>query len=95
MEAYQSVEQQENALHSVLTHQYENYFPLKTWRKRDNDQPWMTPEIKRLLNKKRRAYNQNNIERYRDLNNNAKNKIKQAKKNYFQHTQNEVASISA
>ncbi len=89
IETYQTAEHQENALHAVLNDQYETHFPLKTWRKRDDDQPWMTPEIKRLLNKKRHAYNQGNVRRYRDINFGAKGKIKQAKKDYFETVQNE------
>ncbi|KAK8373198.1 hypothetical protein O3P69_012443 [Scylla paramamosain] len=65
LETYPSIEQQENALHAILQHQYEAYFPLETWRKRESDQPWMTPEIKRLIVKKRNAYNKGNTERYR------------------------------
>lgn len=89
LETYPSIEQQENALHAILQHQYEAYFPLETWRKRESDQPWMTPEIKRLIVKKRNAYNKGNTERYRELNCCAKRKIKQAKHDYFVTTQSE------
>ncbi len=89
LETYPSIEQQENALHAILQHQYEAYFPLETWRKRESDQPWMTPEIKRLIVKKRNAYNKGNTERYRELNCCEKRKIKQAKHDYFVTTQSE------
>ena len=89
LESSPTLEHQENAFHTVLKHQYDTHFPLKTWRKRDSDQPWMTPEIKRLINKKRHAYNQANSERYRELNFCLKRKMKQAKKDYFETVQSE------
>lgn len=84
-----TVEFQENALHATLKCQYESHFPLKTRRKWDTNQPWITPKMKRLINKKRHAHNHGNLERYGNQNYCLKGTIKQAKKEYFEKLQSE------
>lgn len=67
LENMEKVGRQENAFCFVLRHQYRTHFPVKVWRGSGTEQPWITPELNRWINKKRRGYNCVTMGLYRKL----------------------------
>lgn len=89
LENMENIERQENAFCVVLKRQYKTHFPVKVRRERGTEQPWITPELKRWINKKRRACNCVTMGLYPKLSSEWRRKIKLAKFNYFESVHNE------
>ena len=56
--------------------------PARTVRCYPNNKPWVTKEIKAIINRKKRAFRVGNREELRDIQRELKSKIKEAKDSY-------------
>lgn len=66
-------------------------FPLKTRTIKSTDKAWITPHIKRAIRRKKREYARSRkSRRWKELEGNAENKIKEAKQNYLNKVKKEM-----
>ena len=65
---------------SLLSVHYDKYFPEKRQRMSDDNKPWMTTRILRLMDQRRKAYDCGRMVQWRELYFKIKIEVKKAKK---------------
>lgn len=66
--------------------------PKKTVKIFPNSKPWVSKQLKNLLNKKRKAFQEGNLAELNLLKREIKNEIKKAKMNYKEKLENDLAN---
>lgn len=68
-----------------LTDATDRIFPVKSIKVHKTDKPWMTPEIKLLINHRQRAFHSGNNEAWRSLKYKVQQVITNKKRSYYKN----------
>ena len=77
------VVEKSSAMYATINEKIQEFFPSKVTRLHNRDKPWMTPEIKTLINQRQLAFHNKESDRWKVLRNKAKDKIKLAKNSFY------------
>ncbi|XP_071959515.1 uncharacterized protein [Antedon mediterranea] len=78
---------------SVLKETYEKSFPSVVIRVRDNDKPWFNQSIKKMIEKRHRAYRKGNQTRYRHFRRLVRSEVRLAKSNFYKESISSLRKI--
>ncbi|XP_072042807.1 uncharacterized protein [Amphiura filiformis] len=78
-----NTQQKADALYESLHGAVESFFPLTTVKVHNNNKPWMSDKIKKLVKKRQLAFSTGNNEVYKKLRNKVQREIKRAKQFYY------------
>ncbi|KAI8513921.1 hypothetical protein Bbelb_082450 [Branchiostoma belcheri] len=72
-----------DAFYDKVHSKLEEHFPTKTIKMHCNDKPWLTPEIKNLVQQRQKAFANKQDNTWRGLRNKIQRKINKAKKRFY------------
>ena len=80
----EGAEQKAAKFEQKMLEKYELYFPQKSVRRRHDDKPWLTERLRRMINKRSKAYQRGNTELYNKLRNQIQHEICLTKEKFYE-----------
>ena len=78
-----SCEQKLELFQNIINAGLDCFLPRKTVKLRDNDKPWITPEFKKLIGSRKKAFHQGKSPRYRRIRNRVNRESKKLRSTFL------------